>query len=317
MMKRDLVGYGRNRPDFTWPNGARLAVSLTVNFEEGAELSVEAGDGATERFGEVQSVQPPGVRDLAQESVFDYGMRAGIWRFLDAFEACRVPATFMMCGRAVERAPEIARIVVDAGHEPAVHGWRWVAHSHYEDREAERAEIVRTRAAIAAATGETPVGFMCRGGQSPWTRELLAELGFLYDSNALDDDLPYWSETACGRAILVVPYGYDTNDMKFFHPNGFVRPDDFSSYVGAALDVLLEEAARGRTNVLSIGFHTRIAGRPARFAAVQTILARLASAGDRVWIARRREIAAHAAQLLARPSSRQDGMVAAARERRP
>jgi peptidoglycan/xylan/chitin deacetylase (PgdA/CDA1 family) len=301
MTARDLVGYGRKPPNFTWPNGARLAVSLVVNFEEGGELSIEAGDGVTERFGEVQSVQPPGVRDLVQESTFDYGMRVGVWRFLDAFAAHKMPATFMMCGRAVERAPEIARAAVAAGHEPAVHGWRWLAHSHYQERAAERADIIRTRDAIFAATGEAPVGFMCRGGQSPWTRGLLAELGFLYDSNALDDDLPYWCNTDGGCAMLVVPYGFDTNDMKFFHPNGFVRPEDLSSYVGSALDVLLDEASAGQTKVLSIGFHLRICGRPARFAAVRTILERLAAAGDRVWIARRRDIAGHFASMQAHP----------------
>lgn len=100
-IQRDLRGYGRNRPDIVWPNGARVAVSLVVNFEEGAELSIEQGDGTTEQFGEVLSVQPPGVRDLVQEQVFDYGMRAGLWRFLDVFDVHGMQATFMMCGRTV------------------------------------------------------------------------------------------------------------------------------------------------------------------------------------------------------------------------
>jgi len=292
-IERNLLGYGRIRPDIVWPNGARVAVSLVVNFEEGAELAVEQGDAETEKFGEVQSMQAPGIRDIVQEQVFDYGMRVGLWRFLDAFAAHCTPATFMMCGRAVERVPELARIVVEAGHEPAVHGWRWLPHSHYRDPDSERQDIVKTRDVIAAATGATPVGFMCRGSQSPWTRDILGELGFSYDSNALNDDLPYWDVSAAGRRMLVLPYGFDTNDMKFFHPNGFVRPDDFSEYVGAALDVLLGEAAAGRSSLLSIGFHLRICGRPARFAAVQTILERLTGLGDRIWVGRRQDIAAH------------------------
>ena len=289
---RDLRGYGRARPDVVWPNGARVAISLAVNFEEGAERSVEQGDVETELFGEVQSVQPPGVRDLVQEQVFDYGMRAGLWRFLDAFAEARIGATFMMCGRAVERVPDLARIVVDAGHEPAVHGWRWLPHSLYTDVASERCDIILTRDLIADATGIKPVGFMCRGGQSPWTRELLVELGFAYDSNALNDDLPYWDVQPGGR-MLVLPYGFDTNDMKFFHPNGFVKPTDFADYVGAALDVLLAEADAGRSSMLSIGFHLRICGRPARFAAVKAILEHLQALGDKVWIARRQDIAAH------------------------
>jgi peptidoglycan/xylan/chitin deacetylase (PgdA/CDA1 family) len=291
-IERDLCGYGRVRPDILWPNGARVAVSLVVNFEEGAELSVEQGDAATERYGEIQSTLPPGIRDLVQEQTFDYGMRVGLWRFLDAFAAHKVSSTFMMCGRAVERVPQLARAVVEAGHEPAVHGWRWLSHSTYGDPETERRDIEKTRHVIANATGVMPVGFMTRGSQSPWTREILAELDFTYDSNALDDDLPYWRETRGGR-MLVLPYAFDTNDMKFFHPNGFVRSDDFSSYVRAALATLVSEAERGRSSMLSVGFHLRICGRPARFAAVQSILAELSRLGERVWIARRQDIALH------------------------
>lgn len=292
-IQRDLRGYGRNRPTIVWPNGARVAVSLVVNFEEGAELSIEQGDATTEQFGEVQSVQPPGVRDLVQEQVFDYGMRVGLWRFLDGFDFYGINATFMMCGRTVDRVPDLAKAVTDAGHEPAVHGWRWLPHSRYEDAQTERQDILRTRDTIMAATGVQPVGFMSRGGQSPWTRDLLSELGFAYDSNALNDDLPYWDRLSTGRQMLVLPYGFDTNDMKFFHPNGFVQPEQFSNYVGAALDVLLMEASAGKSAMLSVGFHLRICGRPARFAAVQAILRDLQALGDRIWVAPRKDIAAH------------------------
>ncbi|WP_082081439.1 polysaccharide deacetylase family protein [Bradyrhizobium sp. LTSP857] len=289
-IQRDLRGYGRVRPDIIWPNGARVAVSLVVNFEEGAELAVEQGDAETERYGEVASTLPPSVRDLAQEQVFDYGMRAGLWRFLDAFADANIRSTFMMCGRAVERVPDLARAAIDAGHEPAVHGWRWLSHALYGAPETERRDIERTREVIARVTGVTPVGFMSRGSQSAWTRDLLIELGFDYDSNALDDDLPYWSPSPRG-SMLILPYGFDTNDMKFFHPNGFVQPEDFSGYVSAALTTLLEEAERGRSSMLSIGFHLRICGRPARFRAVKAILAELARLDGRVWVATRADIA--------------------------
>ena len=290
---RDLVGYGRRRPAITWPNGARVAVSLVLNFEEGAELSVEQGDGDTERFGEVASVQPPGARDLVQEQVFGFGMRVGLWRFLDAFDRHAMPVTLMMCGRAVERAPDLACEAVARGHEPAVHGWRWLAHSRYPDRESERLDIVRTREVIARTTGVAPVGFMCRGGQSPWTRDLVAELDFLYDSNALDDELPYWDRDAKPRPMLVLPYGFDSNDMKFFNPNGFVRPADFSDYVAAALETLVAEGERGKSAMLTIAFHLRICGRPARFAAVEAILTGIKHYGSALWVARRRDIAGH------------------------
>ncbi|MEY9879811.1 MULTISPECIES: polysaccharide deacetylase family protein [unclassified Bradyrhizobium] len=291
-IERDLRGYGRARPDIVWPNGARVAVSLVVNFEEGAELAIEQGDAETEHYGEVASTSPPGVRDLVQEQVFDYGMRAGLWRFLDAFTEAKIRSTFMMCGRAVERVPDLARAVVEAGHEPAVHGWRWLPHALYGHAETERRDIEKARDVIARATGLTPVGFMSRGSQSAWTRDILIGLDFAYDSNALDDDLPYWSLSPQG-AMLVLPYGFDTNDMKFFHPNGFVQPEDFSNYVSAALTTLVEEAERGRSAMLSVGFHLRICGRPARFRAVKTILAELARLEGRVWVATRADIAAH------------------------
>lgn len=290
---RDLVGYGRERPDIVWPNGSRVAVSLVLNFEEGGELAIEQGDTETEKFGEVASVQPPGVRDLIQEQVFNFGMRVGLWRFLDAFDRYAVPVTLMMCGRAVERVPELAREAVSRGHEPAVHGWRWLPNSRFADREAEREDIIRSRDTIAAVTGVSPEGFMCRGGQSPWTRDLISELGFFYDSNALDDELPYWDTHARPKPVLVLPYGFDTNDMKFFNPNGFVGPSDFSDYVCSALDTLLDEAERGKSAMLTIGFHLRICGRPARFAAVESILTKIGRCGAQLWVARRREIADH------------------------
>lgn len=299
---RDLTGYGRDRPGIVWPNGARVAVSLALNFEEGAELSIEQGDSTTETFGEVPSVQLPGYRDLVQEQTFDYGMRVGLWRFLDAFERHRMTAAVQMCGRAVERVPDLARDALSAGHEPIVHGWRWLPHSRYTDREIERQDIVRTRDVIAAATGVTPVGFFSRGGQSPWTRDLLEELGFLYDSNALNDDLPYWQPTVRGRPMLIVPYSFDTNDMRYWYPNGFIRPDDFAAYTLAAVDTLLAEAGRGQSSMVTIGFHTRISGRPARFTAVEAILARLAALGDGVWIASRRSIAEHFCREMPMPS---------------
>jgi peptidoglycan/xylan/chitin deacetylase (PgdA/CDA1 family) len=306
-IERDLKGYGRARPDIVWPNGARVAVALSLNFEEGAELAIESGDTETEQFGEAPSVQRPGVRDLVQEQTFDYGMRVALWRFLDALERRRMSVSLQMCGRAVERVPELARAAVQAGHEPIAHGWRWLPHSRYTDRAVERQDIIRTREVIKRVTGVEPIGFFTRGSQSPWTRDLLSELGFVYDSNALDDDLPYWDSASRQRALLIVPYCFDTNDMRYWYPNGFIRPDDFSAYCLAAVDTLLREAARGQSSMLTIGFHLRISGRPARFGAVETILDRLAQLDGTLWIATRRDIARHfARQIPPAPSQRSE-----------
>lgn len=290
---RDLLGYGLDKPKIRWPNGARLAVSLNMNFEEGAELCVGDGDARNETFGEVQSVVPSGRRDMMLEDVFGYGMRAGVGRLLGALERHKTPMTYMMCARAVERSPEFARACLARGDEPALHGWRWTSHVDFDDPEIERAEIRRGRDAIAKATGVAPVGFMCRSTQSRFTRGLLAEEGFLYDSNALDDDLPYWHRQAGLRPILVVPYAFDTNDMKFYQPTGFRTGDEFLGYLRRALEVLLVEAEQGETRLLNVGLHLRIIGRPARFWALARFLEDLSALGDRIWVARRAEIARH------------------------
>lgn len=291
MTHRDLEGYAGTWPDFSWPNGRRLAVSVVINFEEGAELQVGDGDARSESMGEVISVVPAGKRDQGQEQIFGYGTRAGLWRMLDALDDSAIRATIFFCGRAVERSPALAKAVVARGHEPAVHGWRWRPHADYETREAEAVDIDACVATITAATGVAPVGFFCRGGESPWTRELLAQRGFLYTSNGFDDDLPYWDRDPGRPPLLVVPYALDSNDMKFFHPNGFVRAREMVEYVTDAIDVLEAEAARGLPRLLNLGFHLRMVGRPARFAAFRDIMNLLAARRDRLWIASRAEIA--------------------------
>jgi peptidoglycan/xylan/chitin deacetylase (PgdA/CDA1 family) len=210
-----------------------------------------------------------------------------------------VKVSFFMCGRAVERSPALAAECVRRGHEAANHGWVWRPHADYPTREAEAEGLRRAAAAIEAATGERPVGFFCRGSPSPWTRELLAEQGYLYDSNAFDDDLPYWDSTVPGGPMLVLPYALDCNDMKFFHPNGFVLPGQFVDYAEAAMDQLIAEGERGVPKLLNIGLHLRICGRPARFRAVEGILEALARRAGKIWVARRCDIAAHVRATLA------------------
>lgn len=287
---RDLVGYAGKWPGMRWPNGARLAVSVVVNFEEGAEWQVGDGDPVSERIGEVISVVEPGRRDQGQEQIFAYGTRAGFWRMLDALDRHKIKATFFCCGQAVERAPGLAAEIAARGHEPALHGWRWRPHADYGSAAAEAADLDRSIAAMRAACGVAPAGFFCRGSESRWTRALLVERDFLYTSNAFDDDVPYWV-SSLGKPLLVVPYALDTNDMKFFHPNGFARAGEMLDYVSDALGVLLSEAERGHARLLNIGYHLRICGRPARFPAFDEFMRRLSALGDRVYVAPRLEIA--------------------------
>jgi peptidoglycan/xylan/chitin deacetylase (PgdA/CDA1 family) len=294
MTDRDLIGYGGRPPHPEWPGGAKLALSLVVNYEEGAELGFEQGDPVNEKNGEVSSPVPDGLRDRGIEQMFNYGLRAGLWRVLDVLARHGRQATFFMCARAVERTPHLAAAVVAAGHEPACHGWRWTNHVGLADRAAERALLDRCVAVIRDATGERPRGFYCRWAQGPHTRALLREEeGFLYDSNAYDDDLPYWDRTLPGGPMLVLPYALDANDMKFFHPNGWATPQAFLDYLRCAVDQLVHEGTGGIPKMLSVGLHLRIIGRPARLWALDRFLEHVAGYADAIWVARRLDIARH------------------------
>lgn len=274
MRSRDLIGYGGSWPNLTWPIGAKLAVSVVANFEKGAEQQVLDGDPVNERIGEVISAVPEVRPDPGQAQTFAYSRLA--WRMANALCRFRVPATLFSCGRAAERIARVLRMLVEDGHETACHGWLWRAHAKYDSAEA-----------ILQTTGERPRYFFCRGAESPWTWGLLTERGYLYTCNGFDDDLPYRDRSG----LIVVPYGLDANDTKIFCPNGFVRAADMIDHVTDALDVLAAEAARGLPRVLNVGFHLRISGRSGRFKAFEQVLAELDRERDRLWRARRIDIA--------------------------
>lgn len=286
---RDLLGYGGKAPDPRWPNRARVAVSFVVNFEEGAEFAISEGDAENETVYEVDQ-RLVGQPDPCIESHFEYGTRAGWWRVMEVLERAQAKATVSACGQAVERLPELARDAVRRGHEVSAHGWRWESHAGLAEDE-ERDRIARTVAAIATATGERPVGWHTRSAASPNTRRLLVEEGgFLYDSDAYNDDLPYFTQVA-GRWHLVLPYAFDTNDMHFQQTQRFRGAADFAGYVIEAFDWLHREGDHA-PKMMSIGLHLRMIGRPGRIGALERILAHMADKGG-VWIARRADIARH------------------------
>lgn len=288
-----LIGYGGRWPDVTWPNGARVAVSLVVNYEEGAEFSVLGSDPRGERAGEVGSSVPPGLPDLAMEQMFAYGLRAGFWRVASVLDQFDAHATFLFCGRAVERTPELASVAVARGHEAACHGYRWANHALFASEAEEEESIQRAITAMVAAGCGRPLGFYGRWGPSTATRRILSKLGFLYDSNAYDDDLPYY-DTGVGKVpMLVLPYALDTNDWKFFEGDPWGTPTAFLDYLKCSLDVLLAEGERGLPRILNVGLHLRIIGRPGRCWALREFLTHLRSLGSRVWVARRVDIARH------------------------
>jgi len=286
--ERDFVGYGRFPPKVEWPYGARVVINIVVNYEEGAERSVPDGDPRSEAFGDIRYPMPDGVRDLAAESNYEYGSRVGVWRLLDVFAKHKTRVTFFAAGRALKRNPELGPALKELGHEPCSHGYRWGEHFRMTEEE-ERSEIRAAISAIENCVGERPVGWYCRYGPSDRTRGLLAEEGgFLYDSDAYNDELPYYVPVF-GRAWLVVPYATDTNDARYFTAPRFGHAEDFYQYLVASFEQLCEEGAR-TPRLMSIGLHCRISGRPGRAAAIDKFLTHV-EGRDGVWLARRDEIA--------------------------
>jgi allantoinase len=289
MSGRDFRGYGGRSPDPQWPESARVAVSVVVNVEEGAELSLSSGDDRNEGVYEVAD-EITGVPDACMETHFEYGTRAGYWRIMDVLERFGVAATLSACGRALEVSPWLAADGMRRGHEVAAHGYRWERHAHMTEGE-ERAVIARAVGAITAAAGRRPVGWHTRSAPSPATRHLLVEQGFLYDSDAYSDDLPFFVDVG-GRAHLVIPYSFDTNDMHFHQGRQrFVTASDFTEYVNDAFDTLWREGASA-PKMLSIGLHLRMIGRPGRIGGLERVLQHMRDRGA-VWFARRDAIARH------------------------
>ena len=292
---RDLIGYGRNPPHARWPGQARVALQFVLNIEEGGENSVLHGDAGSEQFlSELFNPAAYPARHLSMESIYEYGSRAGVWRILREFELRGLPLTVFGVGMALQRTPDLARACVELGHEIACHGWRWI---HYQnlDEATEREHMRRGMEAIEAVCGVRPLGWYT-GRDSPNTRRLVADFGgFAYDSDSYGDDLPFWLQvrrTDGGLSPhLVVPYTLDSNDMRFALPQGFAQAEDFFIYLRDSFDALYAEGEH-RPKMLSIGMHARLLGRPGRIRALQRFLDHV-QRHDRVWIARRIDIARH------------------------
>ncbi|MGA0569080.1 polysaccharide deacetylase family protein [Variovorax sp. VNK109] len=288
---RDFRGYANQPPAVKWPGDARVAVSFVLNFEEGAEFSVADGDARNESVYEV--IDPRAGWDPCIDSHFEYGTRAAWWRIADTFDRWQAPMTVSACGLAVQRSPWLAQDAVARGHEISAHGWRWQSHADMTP-EQELQSILGCAHTIEAVTGKRPVGWHTRSACTPATRALLVRSGFLYDSDAYNDDVPYFVQVPVDgreRRHLVLPYAFDTNDMQFQHTQRFATSDDFSSYVCDAFDWLLEEGAHA-PRMMSVGLHLRMIGRPARMKALADILSHM-RAQPGAWIATREQIARH------------------------
>ena len=289
--ERDLVGYGARPPDPKWPGGARIAINFVMNYEEGSEPSVQDGEGFTETGLTESHGADTGVkgRDLAGEGMFAYGSRVGFWRLMRLFRERELPLTVFGCALAIERNPAAAEAIRQSGVDVCCHGWRWVKHYLLSEAE-EREHIRRAVASLAKTVGERPLGWYCRYGPGVNTRRLVVEEGgFLYDSDAYDDELPYW-RTVGGKPHLVVPYSLVNNDGKFAS-GAFGTASDYFQFHKDAFDLLYREG-RTQPKMMSVGLHMRLIGHPARAAGLERLLDYI-KGFDGVWITRRLDIARH------------------------
>jgi chitin deacetylase len=290
---RDMTGYGRAIPDAAWPGGARIAVQIVLNYEEGGENCILHGDAASEAFlSEIVGAAPwPGMRHWNMESIYEYGARAGFWRLWRLFTERSTPVTVYGVTTALARSPVQLKAMQEAGWEIASHGLKWVEHKDMPEEE-ERRQIAESIRLHTELTGERPLGWYTGRCSMNTVRLVAEEGGFHYCSDVYADDLPYWIRRPQGGHQLMIPYTLDANDMRFATPQGFNTGDHFFEYLRDSFDCLYEEGRRGSPKMMSVGLHCRLIGRPGRIQGLIRFLDHVA-AHDHVWLARRIDIARH------------------------
>jgi peptidoglycan/xylan/chitin deacetylase (PgdA/CDA1 family) len=287
--------------DFTWPNGAKLAVSIVVNVEEGAEQNIRDGDKGPEPVDELGAVPSRPMRAHGNESNYQYGVKAGWPRIAALLDERNLQPTITAAALALERAPQIAQDIRARGWEVAAHGYRW-SHQFWMDEDKERAFIAAARESITRTIGVAPKGWLSRYLLTENTRRLVAEEGFTYHIDDYSDDFPFWDsvETRDGRKPIVIsPYAVDTNDMKMWVAPSYT-PWDWARYAIESFDALYAEAQAGKAAVLNIGLHLRIIGRPGRIGALARVLDHIAKHKD-VFVAGRGAMVARFAEMVPAP----------------
>ena len=287
---RNMVGYGGKELIIQWPNNARIAVQIVLNYEEGAENCVLNGDKHSEVFlSEIIGAQPIKGRHINMESLYEYGSRSGFWRLHKLFQEKKIPVTIFGVGMALEKNPEVCKAIKEYDYEVASHGWRWIDYQNIS-KSVEKKHMQLAIKTIKKIFGQRPLGWYT-GRCSPNTRDLVFEDGgFLYDSDSYSDDLPYW-EIRNNNKQLIIPYTLDNNDMRFATNQGFNTGDHFFTYLKDSFDALYEE---GKTNpkMMSVGLHCRLVGRPGRIQSLKKFLDYILKHND-VWICKRIDIAKH------------------------
>jgi putative urate catabolism protein len=287
---RDLVGYGEKGKKISWPNNAKLALQIVLNYEEGGENSVLNGDKYSETFlSEIIGAKAIKGRHISMESIYEYGSRSGFWRLDKLFKEKKIPVTIFGVGLALKQNSEVCNAIKNGDYEIAAHGYRWI---DYQDvkKSVEKKHMQQAIKTIKDIFGSRPLGWYT-GRCSPNTRDLVFDDGgFLYDSDSYSDDLPYW-EYRGKKKQLIIPYTLDNNDMRFATNQGFNTGDHFYNYLKDSFDALYEE---GKTTpkMMSVGLHCRLIGRPGRIQSLKKFLDYVLKFED-IWICKRVDVAKH------------------------
>jgi len=287
---RNMIGYGSKQIKVVWPNNAKLALQIVLNYEEGAENCILHGDKYSETFlSEIIGAKPIKGRHINMESFYEYGSRRGFWRLHNLFTEKKIPITIFGVAMALKRNPDICEAIKNGNYEIASHGWRWIDYQNVK-KSVEKKHMQLAIKTIKKIFGKRPLGWYT-GRCSPNTRDIvIKEGGFLYDSDSYSDDLPYW-EYKKNKKQLIIPYTLDNNDMRFATKQGFNSGDQFYTYLKDSFDTLYEE---GKTypKMMSIGLHCRLIGRPGRIQSLKKFLDYVLKFND-VWICKRIDIAKH------------------------
>jgi peptidoglycan/xylan/chitin deacetylase (PgdA/CDA1 family) len=235
-----------------WPGGARFVVSLSMQFETGGQPA----RGANGPWGPLDTR----YADTVTDKWYEYGFKEGVPRLLDMYDRRGVKMTSHMVGLAVEKHPQLAKEIVQRGHEAAAHGQTW-APIYALSRQEEKAIIEQGAKAVERITGVRPLGFNAPGMRgTPDTLDVLQELGFLYHTDDLSRDEPFLVPVQ-GKPFVVVPYTFQLNDFQNYE-NRWRTCADFAGELKAEFDALYAESEKKR-RMISVAAHDRVE-RPSR-----------------------------------------------------
>lgn len=268
------------RPPIRWPEGKRMACYIALNIEH-----FHLGERSTSRTAVTAGLPV----DPLNHGWRDYGTRVGFWRMLRLFDRYELPVSALLNADACSAYPQI----IEAGLE---RGWAWVAHGatnsrmwtgmNRADERAALAEIVET---MRSATGGGPRGWLGPAlTETRHTPELLAELGFTYTMDWVNDDQPFPLDVA-GSRFISVPYSIEINDIPVFVDQS-TTPAEFTRMIIDQFDVLYEESGVWPSPVFSVSLHPFLVGQPFRYPHLEAALRHLRDHDD-VWFCTTDEIA--------------------------